>query len=59
MRRLTSDTTRALELTEVRERLIALGAEAAPLSGESFRIYVRQELAKWGQLVRDANIKLE
>ena len=59
VRRLTSDTTRALELTEVRERLIALGAEAAPLSGESFRIYVRQELAKWGQLVRDANIKLE
>lgn len=59
VRRLTSDTTRALESTEVRERLIALGAEAAPLSGESFRIYVRQELAKWGQLVRDANIKLE
>lgn len=59
VRRLTSDTTRALESTEVRERLIALGAEAAPLSGESFRSYVRQELAKWGQLVRDANIKLE
>jgi tripartite-type tricarboxylate transporter receptor subunit TctC len=59
VRRLTSDTPRALESAEVRERLVALGAEAAPMSGDAFRGFVQQESAKWAQLIREANIKVD
>jgi tripartite-type tricarboxylate transporter receptor subunit TctC len=44
---------------DTRERMTALGAEAATSSPAAFAALVRDEIAKWGKVVRSAGIKPE
>jgi tripartite-type tricarboxylate transporter receptor subunit TctC len=57
--KLSSEIARILELPDVRERLRALGADAAPTTPDGFDAYVRAEVAKFQKIVRDAGIKPE
>ena len=57
--RLNAEVRRALQTTEVRERALTSGAEPAPSSAEEFAKLVRNEYARWGQVIRTANIKPE
>ncbi|MBN9426865.1 MAG: tripartite tricarboxylate transporter substrate binding protein, partial [Burkholderiales bacterium] len=49
----------ALGSAEVTERFAQIGAEPAPMTAERFAAYIRAENARWGKLIRDANITLD
>jgi tripartite-type tricarboxylate transporter receptor subunit TctC len=57
--RLNGAVTRIVQLADVREKLIALGAE--PLSGTPAQMgdFVRTEIAKWGKVAKAAGVRLE
>ena len=54
--KLSADLQRVLALPEVKARLHDAGAEAAPNSADAFGRFISAELAKWGRVVRTANI---
>ena len=57
--KLSGEVARIVELPDVKERLLALGADPAPTTPEAFDAHVRAEVAKFRKLVRDAGIKAE
>lgn len=57
--KLNREVVRVLGLPDVKERLLALGAEPNPMSPEAFDSHVRAEIAKFAKIVREANIKVE
>ena len=57
--RLSGEIARILQLPDVKERLLALGAEPAPTTPEGFDAHVRAEVAKFRKIVQDAGIKPE
>ena len=57
--KLNREVVRILGLPDVREKLLALGAEPAPMAPEAFDAHVRAEIAKFSKIVREANIKVE
>ena len=57
--KLNAVVVRALSLPQVRERLLAAGAEAAPTSPEQLDRHLRAEVAKFKKIVQDAGIKPE
>ena len=50
---------RSAILPDVKERLLALGADPAPTTPEEFDTHVRAEVAKFKKIVQDAEIKPE
>ncbi|RPI47648.1 MAG: tripartite tricarboxylate transporter substrate binding protein [Betaproteobacteria bacterium] len=57
--RLAREFAASLQTTDVRNRLNALGAEVAGVSGPAFATMVRDDVARWLKVVRSAGIKLE
>jgi len=57
--KLSGEVARIVELPDVKERLLALGADPAPTSPAGFDAYIRGEVAKFQKIVRDAGIKPE
>jgi tripartite-type tricarboxylate transporter receptor subunit TctC len=57
--RLHQATVKALALPDVREKLAAQGAEAVGQSPEEFRNYIRNEIDKWGRVIRESGAKVE
>lgn len=57
--KLNREITRILGLPDVKERLLALGAEPTPITPEQFDAYVKAEVAKFTKIVREANIKVD
>ena len=57
--RLNREVTRALETAEVRERLLAQGADPMPGTPEAFAGFMREEMAKWAPVVKQAGVKLD
>lgn len=57
--RLSDAVTRIVQLADVREKLIAQGAE--PLTGTPAQMgdFVRSEIAKWGKVAKAAGIRVE
>src|SRR5436190_6878915 len=49
----------ALEAPDVREKLVASGAIPAPMSSAEFGKLLADELARWGRVVREKNIREE
>ncbi|MFL4977946.1 MAG: Bug family tripartite tricarboxylate transporter substrate binding protein [Xanthobacteraceae bacterium] len=47
---------RVMAAPEVRERLVTLGFEPVAGSPEEFAAWIRNEIAKWANVIRDANI---
>jgi tripartite-type tricarboxylate transporter receptor subunit TctC len=48
---------KVVKLPEVREKLLAQGAEGVGSTSEHLDVVVKAEIAKWGDVVRKANIK--
>lgn len=59
IKRLYSETRRALGSPDVRESLEKLGNEPVGSTPEEFNAFVRNEIAKWAKVVKAANIKPE
>ena len=57
--KLNRETTRVLESGDVREKLLAQGAEPAPGTPEAFASFMRDETAKWAPVVKQAGVKLD
>jgi tripartite-type tricarboxylate transporter receptor subunit TctC len=57
--KLNAAFAKVLDNPQVKERLLAQGAEAAPSSSAEFDRRIREELAKWEQVIKSANIKPE
>lgn len=55
--RVSSEAARALSQPDVKKRLLDAGIIAMSSSPETFAAYTRAETAKWGKVIRDANIK--
>jgi tripartite-type tricarboxylate transporter receptor subunit TctC len=47
---------RAAAQSEARDALLAQGAEAVPTSPEEFAAFQKNEISKWGKVIRDAHI---
>ncbi len=57
--RLNADLNRVVSLPEVRERLQAQFFSVRTSTPEEFAALIRSDIAKWGKLIRDANIKAD
>lgn len=57
--RLNREIGRALETPDVRERLLAQGADPAPGTPEAFAAFMQDEMAKWATVVKQAGVKLD
>jgi tripartite-type tricarboxylate transporter receptor subunit TctC len=57
--RLNAEVSRALQSSEVRDRLQAQGAEPMPGTPEAFAAFMREEMAKWAPVVKQAGVKLD
>ena len=53
------DVVAALKLQEAKDALLAQGAEAVPMTPEEFGAFLKQEIAKWGKVIREAGIKAQ
>lgn len=57
--RLQQETDRVLKTAEMRDKLVAVGAEAVGGSSAQFSTFVRSEAEKWGKLIDRLGIKPE
>jgi tripartite-type tricarboxylate transporter receptor subunit TctC len=57
--RLNAELARIGALPDVRERFSQQGIDVQTGSAEAFSLLIRNELAKWGKVIKTANIKVE
>ena len=57
--KLNAAVIKALEAPDVREKLLAQGAEPMPGTPEAFAAFMREEMAKWAPVVKQAGVKLD
>jgi tripartite-type tricarboxylate transporter receptor subunit TctC len=57
--RLHAEINRVMETPEVRLTFMKTGTEPRSLTNEQFRKLVVEDSRKWGQIIRDGNIKVE
>ena len=58
--KLHAGVVRALQDPDIRKRFVEDGAEPTPSNTpEEFGVFIRDELAKWAKVAREANIKAE
>jgi tripartite-type tricarboxylate transporter receptor subunit TctC len=56
---LQADIAKVLALPDVKQRLNALGFEPIGSDGKEFATYIREEMAKYENIIKDAKIKVE
>jgi tripartite-type tricarboxylate transporter receptor subunit TctC len=59
VQKINQATLKALQAPEVRERFVALGADALPMSPEQFDALIREEMASNAEIIKAAGIKPE
>lgn len=57
--RMNAETAKLLARPDVKDKLAFEGSEATPGTPQQFAAHIRAEHAKWGALIREANIKIE
>ncbi|MNC94339.1 Tripartite tricarboxylate transporter family receptor [compost metagenome] len=57
--KLNREFTGALQSADVREKLLARGAQPSPGTPEAFAGFMAQEMAKWAPVVKQAGIKAD
>ena len=59
VQRLSDAVNQVLQAPDMRERLVGLAFEPVGGTPQAFAAYVKAEIAKWGKVVKDGNIKSE
>ncbi|HEX4886388.1 MAG TPA: tripartite tricarboxylate transporter substrate binding protein [Casimicrobiaceae bacterium] len=59
VRRLNAEIVRIVNAPDVREKLVALGAEPAPNTPEEFAAMVKAEVVKWADVVKKSGAKVD
>ena len=54
-----AEVTRILNTPEMKERLLAQGAEPAPTSSEQFAALIRSEIPKYAKIVKDSGARVD
>jgi tripartite-type tricarboxylate transporter receptor subunit TctC len=57
--KLQADVARVLALPEVKQRLSTIGFDPIGSGGDRFATYIRDEMAKYEKIIKDAKIKVE
>ena len=57
--RLWQEIAKSVQVPDVRDRLIADGADPAGSPPELFAAHIKRELARWAGVIRDANVRVE
>ena len=57
--RLNREVRKVLESADIREKLLAQGAEPMPGTPEAFASFMHEESAKWAPVVKQAGVKLD
>jgi tripartite-type tricarboxylate transporter receptor subunit TctC len=57
--KLQSDVAKVLALPDVKQRLNALGFDPIGTGGQQFASYIRDEMARYEKIIKDAKIKIE
>ncbi len=57
--KLNGDIVAVLGAADTKERFASLGAEPAPMSPEAFAVFLKNEIAKWGKLVKESGAKAD
>jgi tripartite-type tricarboxylate transporter receptor subunit TctC len=57
--KINAEAVKILARPDVKDKLAAEGSEATPGTPQQFAAYIRAEHAKWGALIREANIRIE
>jgi tripartite-type tricarboxylate transporter receptor subunit TctC len=57
--RMNAELVAALKRQEIRERVIAAGAEPSPSTPEEFGALIRSEIIKWAEVVKASGAKLD
>ena len=57
--KLQSDISKVLAMPDVKQRFNTLGFEPISASGDRFGSYIRDEMARYEKIIRDAKIKVE
>ena len=57
--RLEAETSRAVRLPDVSERISTLGAQPVGGTSAEFAAFIASEIRKWEKVIRDAGVKLE
>ena len=56
---LNVEINRILQLPDVKERLLELGAEPAKMTPDEFLAFIRRDNAKWAKLIKERGIVIE
>jgi tripartite-type tricarboxylate transporter receptor subunit TctC len=57
--KLNADIVAVLGLPDMKERLASLGAEAMPMPADDFARFVKQDIAKWAEVVKASGAKVD
>jgi tripartite-type tricarboxylate transporter receptor subunit TctC len=57
--KLNAETVAILKIPEVRERLLADGAEPVGNTPEQFGAFIKSEIDKWGRVIKAAGLRAE
>jgi len=57
--KINAEVVRILGPAELKDRFVGMGAELLSSTPEEFGAYIRSETAKWGKVIKDANIKID
>jgi tripartite-type tricarboxylate transporter receptor subunit TctC len=59
VKRLNAEIVKIINLPEVQEKLLLLGAEPVGNSSEEFTMFVKAEVVKWGDVVRKSGARVD
>ena len=57
--RLNTEIVKIINLPEIKEKLLVLGAEPVGNSSEEFTVFVKAEVVKWGDVVRKSGARVD
>ncbi len=59
MARLHDEVAKILRTPEMTQQFAALGAEPVGDTPEHFRAFIKAEMARWGTIIKEKNIRTE
>ena len=54
-----AELAKLLATADIKDKLRTLGMEAMPMGPDEFGSFVKNEVAKWSQVIKAANVKIE
>ena len=57
--KLNGELNRVLKLSDIQEKMVALGLDAAGGTTAQFASFVGDDIARWAKVIKDANVRVE